>query len=42
MGFKNCSSNEYMNEFVVILKLINLKKWVTEKSKFWKLSNSIF
>ena len=25
MGFKNCSTDEYMNEFVVILKSINIK-----------------
>ena len=25
MSFKNCSTNEYTNEFAVILKLINFK-----------------
>ena len=33
MDFKNCSSNEYMNEYVVILKLINFKN---EKLKIIK------
>ena len=32
MGFeKKCSTNEYMNEFVVILKLINIKNGKLKK-----------
>ena len=36
---KNCSTNEYINEFVVILKLINFKKWETEIRNFEKFQN---
>ena len=36
MGFKNCSTNEYMNEFIVTLKLISFKN-----GNFENFSNSM-
>ena len=39
MSFKNCSTNEYMNEFVVILKLINLINLKNGKIKNLNFAN---
>ena len=41
MGFKNYSTNKYMNEFVVILKSINFKNGKQNNLNFEKFQNSM-
>ena len=36
IGLKKCTTNEYLNEFVVILKLIYFKNG---KLKIWNIAN---